>query len=352
MVILGDMNRMVNKVRKLKNDFEKSDKEFSREVEEFADNCSEISEQVDKKVNVIVNIGTTITDIDKEFAKSTGILNRKDQVFLWTAVALQTIRWILLPVLKFDMPTPDIGGRKNANTGEEKKILQLVLDEFEDEDIENVDDGDNIFESKSNFIDKYSYFLKPVPYDAMTGEEAKKLNLPGVKTNPNSQLSGKTHHAATLGHDPVLGYFFGTINIMTYTITFHKIDLQTNEVLLLGDSWVKEIGSQVSFLQTLLDAIQAEMDDGLRIPFAVARHQIHMMTDEGTKMGLPIPFLSAAKQQSLLKKGWNSKELKKIHDSFMKYKKENNETIALQFFIADLINIIIKTLHLLMYDET
>lgn len=342
---------MVNKVHKLQNDFKKADEKFSDGLRSLREDVDEVSEQVSKKIDNIANVDSLIKDIDIEFAQKTGIINKKDQVLLWTAVALQTIRWWILPKIKIDMPIPDMESRVNADTAEEKKILDLKLKQLKDEDAENLGNDVDVLEKSSKFIDKYTYFAKPVPYDAMNGEEAKKLNLPGVKKNPDSQLSGKTHHAATLGHDPVLGYFFGTMNIMTYTITFHKIDLQTNEVILIGDTWNKEIGSRVSFCRTLMTAMAAEIDDMLRIPFAVARHQIHLMTDENTKMGLPIPFLSASKQQSLLEKGWNSEELKKIKKSFLRYRRENQTTVAIQFMIAAIINIIIKSMHLLMYDD-
>ena len=342
---------MVDRVRKLQSDFEKADKKFSDELENLRKDVNEISEQVSKKADNIANVDCLIQDIDKEFAKSTGIIDKKDQMLLWTAVALQTIRWWVLPKLKMDMPTPDIDSRVNADTAEEKQILKMELEELEDQDIENDNNDVDVNLEESKYIDKYTYFLNPVPYDAMKGEEAKKLKIPGVKKKPDSQLSGKTHHAATLGHDPVLGYFFGTMNIMTYTITFHKVDLQTNEVKLIGNTWDKEIGSRVSFFQTVMTAVAAELDDMLRIPFALARHQIHLMTDENTRMGLPIPFLSASKQQSLLEKGWNSQELKKLKNSFKKYRRENGKTVALQFMVAAIINMIIKSLHLLMYDE-
>lgn len=342
----------MRKYRNISNCLNSSVEEVKMITNSVTENMGEFVKMNQEMLYNFENIDTVVSDIDKEFAKKTGIVNKKDQMFLWTAVALQTVRWMILPKLKFDMETPNIEERIEADTKEEKNILKAVNEKFEDDAIERIEkEKKNDSSSSDKFIDKFSYFKSPVPYDAMYGEEAKLLDLPGVKKNPDSQLSGKTHHAATLGHDPILGYFFGTMNIMTYTITFHKQDLQTNEVYLIGDTWEKEIGKRVSFTSTLLEAIQAEMDDVHRIPFAVLRHQIHLMTDENTKMGLPIPLLSASKQQSLLEKGWNSQELKKIKDSFSKYRKENITTVALQNLVASIINIIIKSLHLLLYDE-
>ncbi len=59
-------------------------------------------------------------------------------------------------------------------------------------------------------------FLYPVPYDAMEG--TRRIVIPGVSTDEKN-LYGGNHHSATMGHDPILGYLFGTMNIMTRTIT-------------------------------------------------------------------------------------------------------------------------------------
>ena len=62
--------------------------------------------------------------------------------------------------------------------------------------------------------------MKPVPYDAM---HAKPGTIPININNINGygkELTGMNHHVATLGHDPVLGLLFGTMNIMTRTITY------------------------------------------------------------------------------------------------------------------------------------
>ena len=47
----------------------------------------------EKRLENFNKLDEIIENIDKEFAEKTGILNKKDQTFLWTAVALQTLRW-------------------------------------------------------------------------------------------------------------------------------------------------------------------------------------------------------------------------------------------------------------------
>lgn len=323
-------------MRKYKKLKEKVNKQFENRIsklEEVSKNMKEFIEINNKMLDNFENLDKIIEDIDKEFNKKTGILNKKDQIFLWTAVALQTLRWWLL---KYDIDSlknlkPDVSIRETAAKEgyKEKKERENFLKEKQEE-----------IAKKNKFISWKEYFIRAVPYDAMNGEGAKNIEILGVKEK-NKNLFGKNHHSATLGHDPVLGYFFGTINIMTSTITFNKPLLPTNKVN------YPVINENVSFIKTFYTAIEAGIDDKYRIPAAIIRQTMHLASDVNTKMGLPIPLLNAEMQQRLLEKGWNSKELEKI----TKVLGKNLAVFSLQVIIGIFINMIIKTLHLMMYDE-
>lgn len=293
--------------------------------------------------NMIKNyekIDELFSDIDTEFAKTTSITNTKDQIFLWTAVALQTARWVLLPAFKIDDIIPDYSDRESAGveSSKENKNNSDWYNENRDKDVK-----------EDEFISWKEYFENPVPYDALNGEGARNMEIKGV-TPKGKNLGSKNHHSATLGHDPVLGYIFGTVNIMTRTITFNKYLLPTNKVNLIGKK-EQEIMELVSFIEIFIKSIEAEISDKFRIPAAVARQALHIESDKMSMTGLPIPFLSASKQQELLMKGWNSKELDRMVDSFKKNLKGNMGIIGAQFLIALFINMVIKTLHILMFDE-
>lgn len=323
-------------MRKYKKLKEKVNKQFENRIsklEEVSKNMKEFIEINNKMLDNFEKLDKIVEDIDKEFAEKTGILNKKDQMFLWTAVALQTLRWWLL---KYDIDSlknlkPDVSIRETAAKGgyKEKKERENFLKEKQEE-----------IAKKNKFISWKEYFIRAVPYDAMKGEGAKNIEILGVKEK-NKNLFGKNHHSATLGHDPVLGYFFGTINIMTSTITFNKPLLPTNKVN------YPFINENVSFIKTFYTAIEAGIDDKYRIPAAIIRQTMHLASDVNTKMGLPIPLLNAELQQRLLEKGWNSKELEKI----TKVLGKNLAVFSLQVIIGIFINMIIKTLHLMMYDE-
>ena len=68
----------------------------TRQSVSVASALSEMKEKADSRVETYKNLDTAFDDINKEFCKKTSILNKKDQTFLWTAVALQLIRWMFL----------------------------------------------------------------------------------------------------------------------------------------------------------------------------------------------------------------------------------------------------------------
>ncbi|MCK9171411.1 MAG: hypothetical protein M0P01_13440 [Treponema sp.] len=324
-------------------------RELEAKLDSAVENCQNIiysisknaQEFIDinkKRIDVYNNLDIVVDDIEKQFAQKTSILNFKDQTFLWTAIALQTLRWTLLPEFKIDDIKPVFDDREKAAKGgnREKKDQENYLSERSNKKSK---DG-------HKHLDWEEYYKRPVPYDAMIGEGAQNIAINDV-INYGKNLTGKNHHAATLGHDPVLGYLFGTMNIMTSTITFHKVFFPTNFVYYETHT----VGESKGFIPTVIEMVNAEVEDTFRVPAALARQAMHMVSDKMTKMGLPIPLLSAEAQQKLLRKGWNSKELERITESLKNHWKENLGIVALQFALALIINLIIQTLHILMFNE-
>ena len=324
--------------QKYRDELNNASENYMIHSSDLKSNMNEFVEKNECTLKRINHIETEIKDIDKEFSQKTAILNRKDQTFLWTAVALQTLRWFLQPRLKFDLAGPDTENRKPASEGgkQERKDNKDYLNSNKDKNAK-----------EDEFIPWTDYFIRPVPYDAMKGSE--NVIIKGV-TQEGKNIYGKNHHAATLGHDPVLGYFFGSLNIMTSTITFADKICSTNLVVLTGKN-SQEISYPVLFLETLMEALKAEQSDTIRMPAAVARQKIHMESDRYTKMGLPLPFLSAELKQKFLELGWNSEELKRIAENIAKNLGHNIGIVAIQFLLSLVINMIIKTLHILMFEE-
>jgi len=78
------------------------------------------------------------------------------------------------------------------------------------------------------------------------------------------------HRLVSLGHDPVLGLLFGTADIQKGTMT--TIDLS---------------GKIVS--QAMTDGLPLSLESALR---SFCLEIIHLLSDAGTPMGLPVPFMS------------------------------------------------------------
>ena len=111
-------------------------------------------------------------------------LGSVDLAFLGIAIALQCVRqYVLDPFLK------DI--RKKASPKDENGSK------------ENADEGWYYVETEKILINR-------VPYDVQHYGENKSIQ---------GFLKGGDHRAMTLGHDPILGWIFGTANILTSTVT-------------------------------------------------------------------------------------------------------------------------------------
>jgi len=115
-------------MRKYKKLNEKVNKQFEKIInrsEEVNKNMKEFIEVNNRMLDNFENLDKVLEDIDREFAEKTGILNKKDQIFLWTAVALQISRiYIVSEITKIE----------NAGKGEledslknfQKKYLKIL----------------------------------------------------------------------------------------------------------------------------------------------------------------------------------------------------------------------------------
>ena len=145
-----------------------------------------------------------------------------------------------------------------------------------------------------------------------------------------------------MGHDPVLGYFFGTMNILTSTITFKTITLDSNIVRhVRGLPKEQYVDISIGFPNVISKSIESISEDPNRLKAAVVRQFLHMQSDKFTKTGLPIPFVSASTAQELLEQGWNSYELERL----LKHLANNFVTIGMQSALCILINAIIEILY-------
>lgn len=105
--------------------------------------------------------------------------------------------------------------------------------------------------------------------------------------NIGKEMHGKYHRLYSLGHDPVLGWLFGTANILTDTITFENF--QTNRVT--RKPTMKIAPEIVSLSQLFSESVDMAKADYLNLPAAIFAEAQHLKSDKFTKLGLPVPIL-------------------------------------------------------------
>lgn len=85
-------------------------------------------------------------------------------------------------------------------------------------------------------------------------------------------MSGSTHQFQSLGHDPVLGFVFGVIDIMRGTVTGFSYD---------------KLNSLHSFVTHTVSS-----DVSINLIEAILKQLGHLISDIATPMGLPAPFMT------------------------------------------------------------
>ena len=191
------------------------------------------------------NADSILDGLDEEF-ENTSKLDKVDVAFLFLAIGLQIARQYLLSNEKC---------RLTASQGDKviEKTLSLAPPDWQD------------------------ILTQSVPYDAIkTGEHVS-----------NTGLAGTTHRYRTLGHDPILGWIFGTSNIMTNSLT--KTDLETYQVKNMQIVRHYPMGAP----GMLERAVTYSEKDPKLLAVSVARQAIHFGSDYFTKQGLPVPFLAS-----------------------------------------------------------
>ena len=322
----------MRKYRKIEEDL---DKEFN----DLKENCNEVQKQSEnfivineKRLENFNNLDEIIKDIDKEFSEKTGILNKKDQTFLWTAVALQTTRIYLLDKLT---------KIEKAGKGEKEKYLK----ELQEKIFKN-----NFFQDKNNINNlssKYYASLEQiittlgVPYDATRFYQDKKLRL----------FKGANHRFATLGHDPILGYVFGTSNILTNTITCVEKTFKITDKIYFGSLSTNHVDYNELFKNPIIsdtnsstiEMFQAVLarfkNDKKSIVASIIKQTIHIATDLYTPKGIQFPMANLVLS-------------KKNVENITKYISTGDivKTWA-SVKMASFINFLIATIHSLLYDK-
>ena len=249
----------------------------ARDLDERTDktlrNMQKIADESNRVADVAHNARQILDNLDREFEEKTK-LNGLDITFMFFATAIQCARWYILDNSKFRLTAEENANMvKGIVPGDWRKIL-----------------------------------VTKVPYDLVGG-----------------------HRFRTLGHDPVMGWIFGPVNILTDTAT--KNDLITSYRVRNG-----AIAEPVPTPQIFTEAYQQIRADKMLLPVAIARQAIHFGSDYFTAQGLPVPFIMTA-DNDLAKD-----MLTKFHIDMW--------SITRGAVLASLVNAIVSYIHALFYDPS
>lgn len=259
-----------------------------------------------------------IQEIDDEFCRMTG-LDKTDFVFLAIATAFQTARWIII----------DCMTNFGEGAGRDERIdhYDKTIKDAERESIESTTDMLNDPQDMRYMSDVIrgrtwrEILSEPVPFDVIDGSAQFDLGM-----------SGKNHREMTLGHDPILGWFFGVINILTDTTT-----IKNGRTFIMSRRPRLHFSSETIFTEALKSAYASCRIDRKRLAAAIAMEAIHLKSDFFSKAGLPIPVITAALPDL-------SSSLYKDNYDALCFAKDIG-IVAMQAQAAILINIIISQLH-------
>ena len=261
-----------------------------------------LAKDAERVRDIAKNAHIIISDIDKQFEEKTKLTNR-DIVFLFFAVALQVVRQHIFSNDSFKL--------KKATQG----------DKFV---------GDNL---KKIVKDKHwqDILLASVPYDAVHG-------MSGIG------ISGNTHRYRTLGHDPILGWIFGPISILSDSLTkTNFIDTYAVENMLLTGPYPGGTPAAINTsVSLIINSINGDdIEKKFLLPTALVKQALHFGSDYFTKHGLPIPLISTF-----------GKTGDKISRELLTKYEINTYTIPRGAIIAGVINSIVSVIHKLFYNES
>lgn len=330
-------------------DFSRGFESFERSSEALRHNINVVGIETDRVRDLCENAHEIIDDIDAEFTCRTS-LTGIDYTFLAIATALQTARWILIDYFtRFGD-----GAERDDRLDHDDKTIKDEIKESEDE----VKDKLAEQQKKGPFGGRWNdavhgktwqqILADPVPFDTIKGSADFGLGL-----------NGSNHRERTLGHDPVLGWIFGTINIMTDTTTMKDLRTFRMRRFIVDDSLnlvtIKDgmvaIGkpdlafdSETTIADAFRAAHRSAVEDKKRLWCALAKEGIHLKSDFFTKCGLPVPILTKIAPEL------SSHLYNKHYDALCLVKDVG--IIGLQAGLSVLINLIISFIHGLYFDPT
>lgn len=313
-------------------------------------NMQKLADESYRVADVAHHSREILDNLDREFEVQTG-LKGADIKFLFVAVGLQVARIVILN----ELTKTETAGSGNRN--------ETKLHEFQEKLLRKFGSGEIVKERPYYASMEHIISKMGVPYDAtatLSVDSLQRLIGKGdewdldlealMPTEKLSLFKGSNHRFATLGHDPVLGLIFGTGNIMTNTITCvgqsafgGKINipvLTTNHVVFTSDYKNPCIATYASTTAMLRQTMERTKEQPSAFVASLIKQMIHIGTDLYTPCGIQIPCANLILSNT---------EVEKL-TSYIST--GDIIKIGASAKLAELINLLISTLHTLMYDTS
>ncbi len=260
-----------------------------------------------------------LDEINHEFSQKTSIMNKTDLSFLAIATALQVAKSLIFPYVakKFHYgESIDQSKRLNHNDKTIENEHRKANDQFRDKKLNKHETGHWI-----------NILYQTPPYDITKGSKDLGINMGGAH-----------HRMYTMGHDPILGWIFGTMNILTDIITLNNF--QSYRVTRNPMKITKEIVPIGVLFRESYDWVK---DDFLNLPAAIFAQAQHLKSDKYTKLGLPIPILSSLNEE------FASKLYKNNYDALCFAR--DLKIVGASFVVSKVFDMIISLVHGLFRKE-
>lgn len=262
----------------------------------------------------IENVTKELDEINTEFSRKTSIVNKTDLTFLAVATALQVAKSLIFPYIaeKFDYGKSfDPEKRKVHNDKSIEDAHKKANDEFKNKHLEK--------NKKGYWI---NILYQTPPYDITKGS-----------TDLGMNMGGKYHRLYTLGHDPVLGWIFGTANILTDVITFNNFMSYRVDRKPTMRITKQPVGMGTMFYESY----EMAKADRLNLPAAIFAQAQHLKSDVNTKTGLPIPILE------VINENFASKLYKNQYDALCLAR--DIKIIGASYAVSMIFDIVISLVH-------
>lgn len=318
-------------VEKLSSEIDKKSNDRKLKNRPVIDDWDEIVEQANEYSQTPVDLEdimtkeeidevfTELDEINQEFSRKTSIINKTDLSFLAIATALQVAKSLLFPYLSKKFQYGESFDKSERLNHDDKSIEQsqrTANDKFRDE------------KSKKHKKGQWINILYQTPvYDITKGSKDLGINM-----------GGAYHRMYTLGHDPILGWLFGTMNILTDIITFNNFQsyrVRRNPMVITKE--------YVPITRMFSESHEMIESDYLNLPAAIFTQAQHLKSDEYTKLGLPVPILSS------INENFASKLYKSNYDVLCLGR--DSKIIGASFALSKIIDIVISLTHGLFRNE-